>query len=148
MRSEENEQEAGQEGQTRGCSHSHSQVLSTKLLGHINVSFSSAETSPPRTSLQDRNARGHCEHSSGITTNTRSSTMARSTVTDNQLILQRAADSCRDLDDLRYRLHAIQKRLAKIREHPPASSAAADGHIVRAGSSVFFTASWSYFPDP
>ncbi|KAF9363639.1 hypothetical protein BGX34_003681 [Mortierella sp. NVP85] len=57
--------------------------------------------------------------------------MARSTVADNQLILQRAADSCRDLDDLRYRLHAIQKRLAKIREHPPASSAAADGHIAR-----------------
>ncbi|KAF8938730.1 hypothetical protein BGZ58_000257 [Dissophora ornata] len=44
-------------------------------------------------------------------------------VPDNQLILQRAADSCRALDDLRYRLHSIQKRLANTRKQPLSSTA-------------------------
>lgn len=46
--------------------------------------------------------------------------MTHSTVPDNQLILQRATDACKDLDELRYRLHSIQKRLAKSREQPSA----------------------------
>ncbi|KAG0037720.1 hypothetical protein BGZ82_001972 [Podila clonocystis] len=34
---------------------------------------------------------------------------------DNQVILDRAADSCRALDDIRYRLYTIQKQLAQAR---------------------------------
>ncbi|KAG0370725.1 hypothetical protein BC939DRAFT_441169 [Gamsiella multidivaricata] len=48
--------------------------------------------------------------------------MAQSAMLDNQLILQRATNSCGALDDLRYRLHTIQKRLAKSREQRPLSA--------------------------
>lgn len=34
---------------------------------------------------------------------------------DNQVILDRAADSCRALDDIRYKLYTIQKQLAQAR---------------------------------
>ncbi|KAF9960520.1 hypothetical protein BGZ72_006745 [Mortierella alpina] len=42
--------------------------------------------------------------------------MHSNSVPDNQLILQRAADSCRSLDDLRFRLRCIQKQLANSRK--------------------------------
>ncbi|KAF9897817.1 hypothetical protein BX616_004934 [Lobosporangium transversale] len=44
--------------------------------------------------------------------------MTATSVPDNQMILQRAAETCRDLDDLRYQLHSIQKRLVKARQLP------------------------------
>lgn len=34
---------------------------------------------------------------------------------DNQVILDRAADSCRALDDIRNKLYTIQKQLAQAR---------------------------------
>ncbi|KAG0085567.1 hypothetical protein BGZ93_007217 [Podila epicladia] len=34
---------------------------------------------------------------------------------DNQVILDRAADSCRALDDIRYKLYTIQKQLVQVR---------------------------------
>lgn len=34
---------------------------------------------------------------------------------DNQVILDRAADSCRALDDIRYKLYTIQNQLAQAR---------------------------------
>ncbi|KAG0050312.1 hypothetical protein BGZ83_004893 [Gryganskiella cystojenkinii] len=50
------------------------------------------------------------------------------TLPDNQLILQRAADSCRALDDLRLKLHSIQAKLASHRNNstviPPGPEAA------------------------
>ncbi|KAI1318844.1 hypothetical protein EDD11_005690 [Mortierella claussenii] len=41
--------------------------------------------------------------------------MATDALHDNQLIIQRAADTCRVLDDLRHQLHTIQKKLARAR---------------------------------
>ncbi|KAF9108947.1 hypothetical protein BGX29_000035 [Mortierella sp. GBA35] len=39
-------------------------------------------------------------------------------VPDNRLVLRRAADTCKTLDNLRYKLHILQKKLAKARANP------------------------------
>ncbi|CAO3563050.1 unnamed protein product [Mortierella alpina] len=54
--------------------------------------------------------------------------MHSNSLPDNQLILQRAADSCQSLDDLRLRLHCIQKQLAKARKLRPSPSELESSH--------------------
>ncbi|KAF9162367.1 hypothetical protein DFQ27_002135 [Actinomortierella ambigua] len=49
------------------------------------------------------------------------SSAATAQVPDNRLILERAAVACQTIDDLRYRLRQIQKRLAQIRALQPSS---------------------------
>ncbi|KAF9283360.1 hypothetical protein BGZ68_005388 [Mortierella alpina] len=54
--------------------------------------------------------------------------MHSNSVPDNQLILQRAADSCRSLDDLRLRLRSIQKQLAASRKRSQSPSELESSH--------------------
>ncbi|KAF9579022.1 hypothetical protein BGW38_004901 [Lunasporangiospora selenospora] len=50
-------------------------------------------------------------------------------IQDNQLILQRAADSCQALDQLRYRLRLVQKRLVQARKDPQHSPVSAGQEV-------------------
>ncbi|KAF9132889.1 hypothetical protein BGW39_011075 [Mortierella sp. 14UC] len=37
---------------------------------------------------------------------------------ENILVLRRATEACKTLDSLRYKLHSLQKKIAKARTHP------------------------------
>ncbi|KAF9904145.1 hypothetical protein EC991_002980 [Linnemannia zychae] len=37
---------------------------------------------------------------------------------ENTLVLRRATEACKTLDSLRYKLHSLQKKIAKARTHP------------------------------
>ncbi|GJJ75340.1 hypothetical protein EMPS_07698 [Entomortierella parvispora] len=56
------------------------------------------------------------------------------TLPDNQLILQRAADSCRALDDLRMKLHKIQGQLAAHRMSTAPGAAQGSEAIIQEGA--------------
>ncbi|KAF9933743.1 hypothetical protein FBU30_004544 [Linnemannia zychae] len=43
-------------------------------------------------------------------------------VPDNRLVLQRATEACKTLDSLRYKLHILQKKIAKARTLPSATT--------------------------
>jgi hypothetical protein len=56
---------------------------------------------------------------------------------ENTLVLRRATEACKTLDSLRYKLHSLQKKIAKARIHPSASTINRDP-VVRTQLSLLF----------